>query len=101
MTNLIDNSAKDVFSNTNLMIFDRTEKLRVDGTIAYQSWSNRVYTGKHKSKINRTAAQSAEIHFIADNEYTVYIENEEIGTYETPEYAARVIECKVVQYCSF
>ena len=74
------------------------ELRHVDGTMLTSSWSNRV--GKHKKpgKCARYAAESAEIHQFIDGEFTVYINNEEIGTFDTVARAARVIECRVIQY---
>lgn len=99
--NMTCNRAKDVLADTNRMIFDYEELITNDGSYIYQSWSARVYNGKYKSKGDRTATKQAYIMTDDNGKYDVIIEQELFGTYDTPEYAARVIECQVPQIASF
>ena len=95
---IITKKTKDALRDTNYMIFDHEEVRRADGALLTSTWSNRCGEFKKPARRARYATQPAQIHEFIDGEFTVYVNGEEVGTFDSVVRAARVIECRVIQY---
>ena len=94
----ITKKTKDALRDTNSMIFDHEELRHADGLLLTSVWSNRPGDFKNPERRSRYATAPAEIHEFIDGEFTVYINNEEIGTYDSVVRAAKEIECRVASH---